>query len=156
MFTHMLKIDPSHKRIGYSLLIRSNASILPFEVLWAKYRNNGRQDITATLNGAVNGGKTYFNQSSQELIPNGSTVTEKGRIRDRSSGPLYARANSSVVRTFRQPFPRDYTVYSPLKTERNPIFFRGKARGLFQVKFDDGIYSLSLSIRTSFKYSGRI
>ncbi|KAL0130136.1 hypothetical protein PUN28_002021 [Cardiocondyla obscurior] len=48
------------------------------------YRNNGRQDITATLNGTVNGGKTYFNQSSRELIPNGSTVTEKGRIRDRS------------------------------------------------------------------------
>jgi len=80
------KIDSFHHKntIGYTLLIRMNDSILPFKILWAKYRNNGRQDITATLNGTVNGGKTYFNQSSQELIPNGSTVTEKGRIRDRS------------------------------------------------------------------------
>lgn len=87
MVTLSTKIDSSHQEntIGYILLIRMNALILPFKVLRAKYRNNGRQDITATFNGTVNGGKTYFNQSSQELIPNGSTVTEKGRIRDRSA-----------------------------------------------------------------------
>lgn len=57
-----------------------NAMILCFEVLSAKYHNNSRQDITATLYGTVNDGKTYFNQSSRELIPNGSTtVKEKGR-----------------------------------------------------------------------------
>lgn len=115
------------------------------EVLGAKYRNNGRQNITATLNvGAVNGGKTYFNQSSQELIPNGSTVTEKGRIRDRSSGPLYKRRQTPRQSVLSGSFFPGTTVYSSLKTERNPIFFRGKARGLFQVKFDDGVYALSL------------
>lgn len=125
-----------------------NALILPFKVLRVKYRNNGRQDITATLNGTVNGGKTYFNQSSQELIPNGSTVTEKGRIRDRSWS---ARRGQTPRRS-----PCFQAAFSPgqcirhVKPERNPILSFSLRR--------KGTRIISSEIRrqyryTSFKYS---
>lgn len=118
--------------------------IFPFKVLRAKYRNNGRQDITATLNGTVNGGKTYFNQSSQELIPNGSTVTEKGRIRDRS----WSARRGQTPRAFKRLFPRDSVFDAQNRKEPDPLsLFGGKARGLFQVKFDDSTVIRLLNIR---------
>lgn len=121
-----------------------NTSILPFKVLRAKYRNNGRQDITTTLNGTVNGGKTYFNQSSQELIPNGSTVTEKGRIRDRSWSARRGQTSRQSV-LWSGFFHGTVRRVKPKGTRSS--LFGGKARGLFQVKFDDSTVIRLLNIR---------
>lgn len=55
-------------------MYNSANAILPFEVSRAKYRNNNcRCGVYNRDRRTVNGGKTYFNQSSRELIPNGST-----------------------------------------------------------------------------------
>lgn len=124
--------------ISRSCIIWWMPQFYPFEVSRAGYSNNGCQDITATLNGTVNGGKTYFNQSSQELIPNGSTVTEKGRIRDRFWSARRGKTcrQSVLLGGF---FPETTGgIFALLKTERCPIFPRGEVRGLLQVKFDDG------------------
>lgn len=122
-----------------------NALILPFKALRVKYRNNGRQDITAT-NGTVNGGKTYFNQSSQELIPNGSTVTEKGRIRDRSWSARRGQTPQQSVLSSGF-FPGTVCIRRVKPKGTRSSLFGGKARGLFQVKFDDGTVIRLLNIR---------